>query len=715
MRQSPFAFAALVLVIGILVTSIAGLALHSTQEHHKSSMMEQELQIAAGDVQAGVRRYVDTAESLAAAMGAQSTLTNGDFRSITEPLVRQRLPGAVSVNFVVSADETDVGVTEAMWRRAGAIDLRLQPPTGETPNRYVVLTRTLDSSTSGAGRNVGAVPEVLHAMDRAAANKRVAGSQSFVLLRDRHLPVDEQQRSLVLAAPVIASGTSPDSGQLRGWLLIALRAHDFAVEALSGSIGRSVNVSIAETNGAGSEVLTSLQNGSVVQRSDLVRSHVIEVAGQSWTLVVAPTTALTNAAQDHGAAALGVIGVTMSGLLAALVWTLSSQRRRALVQVESTTIELQTDQTFKADLLDGISELGVGVVIAQGDRLVFANRAISEMSGYSEQELLAMESHFSVIHASDRPGWEQRVQAIEGGALVSNEPIELTLMRKDGDELPIEIVSKVMHTALGTQRLGVVRDVRARRQAEEALATHAAALAATNAELVELEEMRTEFFAAVSHDFRTPLTSIMGFIEISLDHDDSTELADVRAYLERSSTAASVLHHRVESFLDYSRAMRAGVELELKPVSLREAVTETLTQMSPVLQKNEVVLELGEGWAAIECASFDRVVENLLTNAIKYSPINSRIEVHIESDETEVRLRVADEGSGIAPEHLERIFDSYFRAEDVRGSIKGSGVGLAVARQLVQAMGGRVCAANRPGGGAVFCVSLPRYDLLADH
>jgi PAS domain S-box-containing protein len=710
LRQSPFAYAALVLVVGILVSLLAALALHRTQERHKSSTMDQEMELAASDVQSGIRRYVDVTESLAAAMGAQSTLTNGDFRSITDPLVNQALPGAVSVNFMVEADDSQMDAVEASWRQAGALDLHLDRTRPGVDHRFVVLTRTLDNSSSGLGRDVGAVPEVVRAMDRSRANRRVTGSESFVLLRDRSLPVEQQQQSLALVVPVFGSGTSLDRGQFRGWFVISLRSHDFAVEALSRTSDRDVNVSIAQTNGTGSEVLTTLDTGQVMQRADLVRSRVIDVAGRSWTLVVAPTAGLVEGADAYGALVLGVIGFVMTLLLAALVWTLSSQRSRALVKVEIATAELEADRKLKADLLAGISELGEGVVIAEGERLVYANRAMSDMSGYTEQELLDMPSHFDVIRPSDRSVWAQRVQDLEQG-IGSNEPRRLTLIRKNGDELPIEIVSKVLHADGGVQRLGVVRDISARRQVEEAMASHAEALAATNQELVELEVMRSEFFAAVSHDFRTPLTAIMGFVELTLDCDDSTSLADVRLYLDRASNAASVLHNRVESFLDYSRAMRMGADLQLTQASLQTVVAETLEQMAPVLRKNDLRVDLCDIDVSIESASFNRVVENLLTNAIKYSPEGSTIDVRIAADTTEARLYVEDRGAGIAPEHLERIFDSYFRAEDVKGSIKGSGVGLAVARQLVEAMNGRVWAENRAGGGATFCVALPRRDV----
>lgn len=382
-------------------------------------------------------------------------------------------------------------------------------------------------------------------------------------------------------------------------------------------------------------------------------------------------------------------------------------RLRDEMEAKSSLLrEVEQQRSLYSDLLTGISELGEGVIIAEGERLVFINRAMSKMSGYTEEELLALPSHLVLIRPEERTGWAARMAEIESG-VGPNEPREQMMVTKSGEEIPVEIASKVLRTGDRVQRLGVIRDIRARRQIEDAVAAHAEALLAANQELVELESMRSDFLAAVSHDFRTPLTSIIGFVEVTLDREDTTPLGDVRMFLDRASRAAAELNIRVGSFLEFSRSMRVGVDLQLAPAQLSDMIEEVLAQMAPVLECNPMHIDLAEACVAIEERAFTRVIENLLTNAIKYSPEGSAVAVHSYVQDGEAFLVVEDRGSGIAPENLHRIFESYFRSDDVRSSVKGSGVGLAVVRQLVEGMNGRVWAMNRAGGGSAFYVALP--------
>jgi PAS domain S-box-containing protein len=844
-HASPNVYALLVIAVGLIASLAATSSLHSATDDHVSSAMDKELQLTAADVTSGIRRYVDTGESLAAAMGAQDHMTKDDFDAITLPLTEQQLPGAASVNFVVAGDAAGVDALERKWRELGSRDLRIER-TDSAEARYVVMARSLDGVRSSLGRDIGQIPQSVQAMNRARANKQTAGSESFVLLRDRSLPVDRQQSALVLSVPVFGAGTSSDAGQFRGWLNISLRADDFALAALSSAMDKDINVSIAETNAARfGEVITSMSNGKALEDESKNRQAIIDFAGQSWTLSVVPTEGLLRGSAYEEIVTF-VIGAVISMLLGALVWVLSTGRSRALKKVEEATAELTADvkrreqveeelRTFAAeaeeraefihvlldamdvgviscdvdgnpvflngmarrllgidsptgtapeqwgeryglldgktlepltpeqqpllqalhggtveneelvvqlrsgevrklavngralrradgstfgavvvghdvtaltremdaksellreveaqrsryeDLLSGISELGEGVVIAEGEQVVFANHAISEMTGYTEQELLNLPSLLDAIHVKDRDAWRNRISEIEQRR-VADEPRSISLVSKTGDEVPVEIVSKALHIGDRVQRLGVIRDIRARRQ---------------------MEQMRENFFAAVSHDFRTPLTAVIGFVELTLDNDDTTPLADVRLFLDRASRAAIELNQRVESFLDFSRATRMGVTLELSPASMKAALSDVLAQMAPVFHRHSVEQCLEDAKIAIDHPSFTRVIENLMTNAVKYSPESSLIEVRAGVENDEARIYVEDRGSGIAPEHLDRIFDSYFREEDVLGSVKGSGVGLAVVRQLVQAMNGRVWAANRDGGGSTFCVALP--------
>lgn len=223
--------------------------------------------------------------------------------------------------------------------------------------------------------------------------------------------------------------------------------------------------------------------------------------------------------------------------------------------------------------------------------------------------------------------------------------------------------------------------------------------------LREAERVRADVVRTVTHELRTPLIVITGFADALADESLTTgERAD---YLERLRRNARTLHRLIDEVLEFGEEPLAGTRPERLDVA--EHVPRLVGQLEPALRSHEVrVVTDGPAPVTIDSHALDRVATNLLTNAVRYAPPGTTVTVTVERDGAQVRLSVADEGAGVPSEERDLIFEPFYRgAGPATLRHRGSGIGLAVVRRLVERAGGSVAVRDTAGGGACFVVTLP--------
>jgi len=236
---------------------------------------------------------------------------------------------------------------------------------------------------------------------------------------------------------------------------------------------------------------------------------------------------------------------------------------------------------------------------------------------------------------------------------------------------------------------------------------------ATDAEVLRRsDELKTALLNAVSHDLRTPLASILASAG-SLRQDDVTWTPEDRSdFIETIEHEAERLNAIIGNLLDLSR-MESGI---LRPdkgwYDLGALVDDVLGRLRPVTGRHRVLVDIPEDLPPVELdyIEIDQVLSNLIENAAKYVPPGKDIEVTARCAGSVIEVAVADRGPGIPAESLPRLFDAFYRATGGHPSVKGSGLGLAVAKGLVEAHRGLIRAENRAGGGARFVFTLPLRD-----
>ena len=245
----------------------------------------------------------------------------------------------------------------------------------------------------------------------------------------------------------------------------------------------------------------------------------------------------------------------------------------------------------------------------------------------------------------------------------------------------------------------------------------AARLAEAQAAREEVEEARRHLIAAVSHDLRTPLASVRAMVE-AIDDGVVTDQETIDSYIRSIHGEVGHLSQLIDDLFELSRLDAGALSLHLEPGSLRDLLSDTLEVLQP--QASQKGLRLTGQVASdlppvmMDVARIQRVLYNLVQNAIRHTPADGTIVLEARDEGKSVRVDVADTGEGVAPSDLPHVFERFYRGEKSRARGQGgAGLGLAIARGLVEAHGGRIWVQNRPEQGACFSFALPKAGDLA--
>jgi PAS domain S-box-containing protein len=358
-----------------------------------------------------------------------------------------------------------------------------------------------------------------------------------------------------------------------------------------------------------------------------------------------------------------------------------------------------------------------------------ANDAFARLLGVTTEQVIR-KSLDSFIDLSARRDVDARLRELRRGEKL--ERCELDVKTPNGRAIPVEGTLSVLDSALDGRRLFCwqLRDVSSRQETEDSMRALNRSLNARVAQRTrELElalegeqsarkdaeaanRIKTELFARLSHEFRTPLHAVSGYLEILQQNIHGALTKEQRRDLDRIHQAQEHLMVLVNMILDFAKLEAGPIELSMAEIPIEETLLGAEALVFPQFAKKKITYTHQAGDPSLtvfaDREKVQQIVVNLLANAMKFTPAGGSVELEWRVEEDSLMVRVRDTGPGIPPEKIEEIFEPFVQLR-APGSVPtgGTGLGLAISRDLARAMGGDISATSTFGVGSMFTVTLP--------
>jgi PAS domain S-box-containing protein len=399
------------------------------------------------------------------------------------------------------------------------------------------------------------------------------------------------------------------------------------------------------------------------------------------------------------------------------VWV---ESRQQVIESEGKQLVLETNRDITDKLRGEESTIRLAAIVASSNDAIIGktlegiitnwNDGARRIFGYSEEEVVGQP--INILIPDDRQDEEPKIiERLKRGERVDH--YQTVRVRKDGQKIDLSLTISPIRNALG-QIIGaskIARDIteHIRLQAERERLLQQAQTAREQAE--KANRVKDEFVATVSHELRTPLNAILGWSSMLLS--DKLKGADARRGLETIERNARLQAQLIEDILDVSRSISGKLRLDIKPVELISVIRAAVDAVRPAAQGKDIQLQLLLDPAAdhvqADATRMQQIIWNLLANAIKFTPKRGFVQVKLDRVESRAQVTVTDTGEGISPDFLPFIFNRFQQGDGTTTRRHGGlGLGLAIARHLVEMHGGTIEAASEGlDKGATFTIAFP--------
>ncbi len=418
-------------------------------------------------------------------------------------------------------------------------------------------------------------------------------------------------------------------------------------------------------------------------------TYAINTRNAEWNLKVH----LNEPIGYSAVAPYSILGIAFSILCGYLMWQFIRlpQQLSRLVHEKAALLK-ESNYKFKT-LVEQATD-GIFLTSATG-HLLEVNLKGADMLGYAVNELVGL----SLTDIYDRE--DIMKNPIKFKELANGDPIihERLMVRKDGTRFYAEITAKML---ANTNLLGIARDITERKEARIILEEKNQELEKTNAEL-------NQFVYSASHELRAPLSSILGLLEIIKMDEDKPQLLEK---LDMMDTAIQNLDSFISDIIQYSR--NRNVEIVGELISFDKLAQDSLASLWYLKNRSEIAITVKIDEEIPFVSDRKRVsviLNNLISNAIKYHNLNQAdpiIVLTIKTNSSNATIKVEDNGTGIAQEHIDKIFEMFYR---VPSKVMGSGIGLFIVSEILNKLDGDFTIESKPNQGTVFFITIPNQNI----
>jgi PAS domain S-box-containing protein len=581
-----------------------------------------------------------------------------------------------------------------------------------------------DVATARGGRpgiDLGSESARREALQTAVRTNAMTATRPLSLLGNT-----SKRDGILLVVPVTTArtGTSPSA---QGLVIGALRIDQLIAHAFTrGPNGRRMRLTITDVSSLelsrdealvfSSPVDTELRAEHNVAALDLASSSKLNVGGRTWQLTFTPTLAYLEDTRSIVAWLVLACGFLMTALVGAGALILTGRTKEVAALVRTRTEELarineqlaveicdhinteqklSVEREFLKTVLENLSE-GILVFDERGN-VTMSNRAArivhqrivgdeASRTGSMGQFELRDPDALTLIPRDALP----RERALRGETV---RDVEMVALAPDGKAVSLMITSQPLLDSLG-ERSGAITLIRDISEAKRA------------------DRLKREFVSVVSHELRTPLTSIRGSIGLVCNGASGELPPKARQLLDIAYRNTDRLTLLINDILDIEKIEAGQAHLELRTLELAPILEQALEANAGYAASCEVQLHLSRpvprAIVNVDANRLLQVMANLLSNAAKFSPGGSTVDVSVSVRQSVVRVCVRDDGPGIAPEFHAQIFQKFSQADGSDSRSKpGTGLGLAISRALIERMNGTIDFESQPGCGALFFFELP--------
>lgn len=375
------------------------------------------------------------------------------------------------------------------------------------------------------------------------------------------------------------------------------------------------------------------------------------------------------------------------------------------------------------------------LVVNDGGHIIRINPSAEKLFGYDKGELVnkkievLIPSRLSNKHTHHREKYGHNPHARSMGA-----GMELFGLKKNGTEFPVEISLSPYSNAEGKFVVAFIVDITVRKLAEEKLKNYSDELEkqVKNRTLIleeaieelertkkdlykaldkerELNELKSRFVSMASHEFRTPLTTMMSSLSLVTKYGEQNDKENQNKHVSKIKTSINTLTDILNDFLSVSKLEEGKVENSPEEINLKLFISDIISEMHTMIANNQKIIQhhTGDEIAFLDKKSLKNILFNLISNAIKFTPENGSIEITSAVSDDNVEIMITDNGIGISQEDQKHLFERFFRAHNAT-HIQGTGLGLNIVARYVELMKGSINFESEENNGTTFTIHIPQ-------
>ncbi|MCD6063308.1 MAG: domain S-box protein [Flavipsychrobacter sp.] len=376
-------------------------------------------------------------------------------------------------------------------------------------------------------------------------------------------------------------------------------------------------------------------------------------------------------------------------------------------------------QEFEA--LFNNAAIGIITVDVNGD-IVLVNQFALKQFGYTTGELIGKKIEV-LIPRRYKEKHEQHRDRYYGQNPHSRpmgSGMDLFAVKKDGTEFPVEVSLSVYNTSEGVFSIAFVSDITIRKESDNALIRLNAELEQKVKERTqslqealekekELNELKSRFVSMASHEFRTPLSTVLSSAYLLSQYGKTEDQPKREKHIQRIVSSVNLLTDILNDFLSVGKIEEGKIQVRFSEIDIRETISELVNELKTITKPGQEIIyeHSGSSFVMLDMALVKHIVLNLVSNAIKFSPENSPIYVNSINDSHVLTLSIKDKGLGISPEDQQHLFERFFRGANVT-NIQGTGLGLHIVAKYVELLNGTISFNSALNQGTEFIIKFDK-------